>query len=997
LPDSTKELNPLGTGADATTRYVWDAKWDAPTTVTSPTLRVSQAQYDSTTGDLQWQQPGTNSARRTQYGYFSATGLLQSTTPPSPLGTTTYEYDTWGNPSAIVSPSGLRSTVVHDAVGRDSLVKTPIDSLPSSSQARIQAYQYDAMSRVRVAVDSALASSGGSTWHVVRLITDYDDEGKATSVTRRMTPDHTPVALGDIVTSVEYDAAGRVTRQYDPNKAGAQTTWRYAASGASVTATSPTGTDSVQFDILGRPIHRVITGLGGAPTNDEQVFGYDVLGNLTLANNRFAHVNRGYFPNGALKADTLRIANADLTIDSTAHRYVVGYTYDLDGRRLTLARPSQFTALGLFDTTSYDYDDVGALAHVIDPHLGTFTYTTGNAGTLDQFLRPDGTKETYSYRSNGQPLTRAETNTPGTVAYHSDLFRFDGRGKALATQSTTLGTGFTSSYAYAGLGAVLSASGPTPSSQAEVYTRDPLGNVLTRLVLASTWTGDFASQYDGHSTRVTSITGAPAAQTTSSVTPVYDLAGNVIRRDEEVHMPADCAPQIICDPPQPDVMAWSTMLNTYAGDGRLVRSTLTTSNDQFAQLTEEVPVAPYAAMGRGVDETYRSDALGRRVWRRAVREPFCLDVDVTALPICLSFVERTVYDGDQVLYEIRQPGADTTLAATLESDGAPDNGLENHYGIVAYLYGGGIDQPLALQRLRASAPTTLLLHRDWQGTVDFSTLATGEVYDCGRPGAIATCENILWPGADLSVGFQRPTSNVGQAGWWGTLVQGNPNATGTVDMRARQFDPKLGVFLQEDPIGIRGGLNTYGFGGGDAVNMRDPSGLCPENFIENPDSRGNGKTWCVPIAVLDPVIITAPSPFFEAMRGLEGILNGVGNITGLNDLGGGAGDIGNGHVAGGLFKMAMAMPVLGPEERGVRLAEQVLFKSAHGARHLAGTGLSRMAVEEAVRGNILGRAAGSHWGWVQVGEQWVQYRAYELEPGIFNVGTYFPVAGLFKR
>src|SRR5205085_2826906 len=27
------------------------------------------------------------------------------------------------------------------------------------------------------------------------------------------------------------------------------------------------------------------------------------------------------------------------------------------------------------------------------------------------------------------------------------------------------------------------------------------------------------------------------------------------------------------------------------------------------------------------------------------------------------------------------------------------------------------------------------------------------------------------------------------------------------------------------PMGIAGGLNTYGFGGGDAVNNRDPSGM----------------------------------------------------------------------------------------------------------------------------------------------------------------------------
>jgi hypothetical protein len=37
-----------------------------------------------------------------------------------------------------------------------------------------------------------------------------------------------------------------------------------------------------------------------------------------------------------------------------------------------------------------------------------------------------------------------------------------------------------------------------------------------------------------------------------------------------------------------------------------------------------------------------------------------------------------------------------------------------------------------------------------------------------------------------------------------------------------------GWFTQQDPIGIAGGLNLYGFAGGDPVNYTDPFGLSPE-------------------------------------------------------------------------------------------------------------------------------------------------------------------------
>ena len=35
-------------------------------------------------------------------------------------------------------------------------------------------------------------------------------------------------------------------------------------------------------------------------------------------------------------------------------------------------------------------------------------------------------------------------------------------------------------------------------------------------------------------------------------------------------------------------------------------------------------------------------------------------------------------------------------------------------------------------------------------------------------------------------------------------------------------------YTQQDPIGIAGGLNLYGFAGGDPVNFSDPFGLCPD-------------------------------------------------------------------------------------------------------------------------------------------------------------------------
>lgn len=47
------------------------------------------------------------------------------------------------------------------------------------------------------------------------------------------------------------------------------------------------------------------------------------------------------------------------------------------------------------------------------------------------------------------------------------------------------------------------------------------------------------------------------------------------------------------------------------------------------------------------------------------------------------------------------------------------------------------------------------------------------------------------------------------------------------DRGTRQVDRPAVLFTQEDPIGLAGGLNLYGYGAGDPINNSDPFGLCP--------------------------------------------------------------------------------------------------------------------------------------------------------------------------
>jgi RHS repeat-associated protein len=214
---------------------------------------------------------------------------------------------------------------------------------------------------------------------------------------------------------------------------------------------------------------------------------------------------------------------------------------------------------------------------------------------------------------------------------------------------------------------------------------------------------------------------------------------------------------------------------------------------------------------RGYFSEYRYDALGRRVLVRTRRDGLCNTSQSTV--DCTSGIERFVWAGDNIIWELRGPGANTETADRLEVEYA----VPQEYGIVGYTHAGGVDRPLvAYKTMGGNAGAVVVPHMNWRGLFSTGTNAAG--------GASTT--PVEWPGFRTTANHSKGETQESTKNWMGSLLEGQRDAGGQMYMRNRYYDPATGQFTQTDPIGIAGGLNTYGFAAGDPVSYSDPYGLC---------------------------------------------------------------------------------------------------------------------------------------------------------------------------
>jgi RHS repeat-associated protein len=71
------------------------------------------------------------------------------------------------------------------------------------------------------------------------------------------------------------------------------------------------------------------------------------------------------------------------------------------------------------------------------------------------------------------------------------------------------------------------------------------------------------------------------------------------------------------------------------------------------------------------------------------------------------------------------------------------------------------------------------------------------------------------------------------------------DSSGLLLAKMRPFEPTLGTWLSEDPIGLAGGPNKYAYVWSNPVRLVDPEGT--QAIIRRPDQQnGNIGNWCEP-------------------------------------------------------------------------------------------------------------------------------------------------------
>ncbi len=321
---------------------------------------------------------------------------------------------------------------------------------------RATRFVYDAANRITKRIDATNQEPVPQCGTVGVACFDYDASGNLIAT----------VDANANLTTFEYDAIGRLARQFDP--LGLPKAFNYDGNGnVSRTVDRKNQTIEFEYDLANRRI--VERMLPGTPDENIRRFSYDEVDNPTIIEDDHSKITFTY--------DILNQLKSSSTAGSPFQPEVVlEYDYDSNGNRSLMVDPR--------GSTTYEYDTVNRLVELTDPsnqfNQIPFRFTYDGRRRLTEVLLPNSTRIERQYDLASRISSVGHATATSNFSSFSYSYSSTGYRESLEQSRTALSVASMLSFEYDNLNQVTSATRTTLGSPAESFGYDPLGNRVRR-------------------------------------------------------------------------------------------------------------------------------------------------------------------------------------------------------------------------------------------------------------------------------------------------------------------------------------------------------------------------------------------------------------------------------------------------------------------------------------------------------------------------------------
>jgi len=855
-----------GTPQARTTAYTWLPNFHLPTQIVEPGrtttftydtngFLLTKTQTDTTTGTVPY---STNGRTRSWTYTYTAAGLPATVKGPRTdvNDTVTFGYDSSGTLVSVTNPLGqVTHVTAHDSSGRPQTIVDP-NGVTSN-------LAYD--SRGRFTSATVVASSGNAT-----IAFAYDNSGNVTRITR---PDGSFLAYN-------YDMAHRVTKvanalgetiNYTLDALGGRTLLQIQASGGSLMKTQ-----SQVFDELGRLLQSV--GASGQTTT----LVYDNDNNVTSTTDPLSHATGRSFD----ALNRLIQVNAPLSV-STA------YGYDQRGNLVSVTDPR-----GL--PTTYVFDGLDNLIQVASPDTGTTVFVVDDAGNRVQQTDAAGIVTQFSYDVLNRLMTKSfPAAAAENASYHYDesaAINGVGRLTSVADQSGS------TAYIYDVRGNVVQETRVISGSTfVTLYTYD-LADRVSEIVYPSGRIVDYARDAAGQTTGITTRANNAASPMTVVSGASYKPFGPLSALTYGNGLSLSIGYDLDYQPSSRIVSGTATVQNlTYsfdsAGNVGSITDNIANAQNQTLQY-DALNRLTQGTRGSGtwiVVANYQYDSVGNRLsvsGNGSTPTTLTYAASSNQLQSVLQTFGTTTNNRSITYNPVGSVIGETLATGTTSSS----------YRTYAYDHSNRLIQSTAYssnpttygynflgQRVIKTPPSpasAIVFHYDRAGRLLAESAATGaqtwreRIWLDDVPVGFVSGGTLYFTHPD-HLGTPKKITDVSQNVVWSSYLgpfgdgQAGPNGL-TENLRLpgqyfdgedqlhynyfRDYDPSIGRYIESDPIGLAGGINTYAYVGGNPLSRVDPHGLASCTY-----SISSHTLTCAPDAGGDP-----------AALGPNGVWSGVG-------------------------------------------------------------------------------------------------------------------------